>query len=894
MAKQYSALFALNRGLVSRYGVARADIKRIALAAQEMTNWMPRVLGNMSLRVGRKYIGATYTSAAARLLPFIFATDDTALVELTASIARIWINDTLLTRPSVSSAVTNGTFDANLGSWTDDDEGSAASTWASPGYMQLVGTGSSRAIRTQQVTVAAGDQGVEHALRVVIARGPVSIRVGSTSGGDEYIAEAVLQEGTHSLSFTPTGNFYVQFLSLQIPLVWVDSCTVEAAGVVTLPTPWPAASLSKVRYDQSADVMYLGCPGYQQRRIVRRGTRPGARSWSVDLYVAPDGPFAVQNTTTTTIATSAITGNVTLTASKPTFRSTDVGGLYSITSVGQTVTATASASASPTSSVRVTGIGAERAIAIEITGDATASTVTLQRSYDNTTWADTTSTWTADTTTSYNDTLDNQIVYYRLMLTTRVAPDSVTMTLRYGSGSIRGIVRVTGYSTQVSVTAEVVVAMGGTAASTVWQRGQWSDRNGWPTAVRFQEGRLWWTGANGIWGSVSDAYDSFDETTVGESGPINRTIGSGPVDTINWLVGLQRLLVGAQGAEYSAKSSSLDEPLSPTNFNLKTCSTQGSGDVEALKMDQNCVFVNRSKIKVFELSFDVRAYDYQAQDLTSLVPELGKPGIVRMDIQRQPDTRLHCVRSDGTAIVMVRDKLEDVTAWVEVSGVGLIEDVVVLPALAGNVDDQVYYVVTYTIGGATVRYIEKWAQEVDCRGDQRYCYLADCYVTTTGRTITGLSYLEGQQVVVWADGYDVGTNDDFTLKYTVSGGQIVLDQNYTTVIVGLPYAARFQSTKLGEAQGSPLNVQKRVDHLGLILADTHPQGLRYGPDFTYLDTRPQIEAGTGVGTGVTTDYDENLIEFPGQWTTDARICLLAQAPRPATVMAATMILQVNQ
>ena len=37
------------------------------------------------------------------------------------------------------------------------------------------------------------------ALRIVIERGPVTLRVGSTASGDEYINETVLRTGTHSL-----------------------------------------------------------------------------------------------------------------------------------------------------------------------------------------------------------------------------------------------------------------------------------------------------------------------------------------------------------------------------------------------------------------------------------------------------------------------------------------------------------------------------------------------------------------------------------------------------------------------------------------------------------------------------------------------------------------------
>jgi hypothetical protein len=36
------AKLAFNRGLVSRLGLARADIKRLAIAAEVQTNWVTR------------------------------------------------------------------------------------------------------------------------------------------------------------------------------------------------------------------------------------------------------------------------------------------------------------------------------------------------------------------------------------------------------------------------------------------------------------------------------------------------------------------------------------------------------------------------------------------------------------------------------------------------------------------------------------------------------------------------------------------------------------------------------------------------------------------------------------------------------------------------------------
>ena len=93
MPRQNTHFLAFNRGLISSLGLARVDLKRTALSAEVMTNWMPRTLGSMMLRPGLQYLGTTRSNARAVYLPFIKATDDKALVELTASTMRVWVDD---------------------------------------------------------------------------------------------------------------------------------------------------------------------------------------------------------------------------------------------------------------------------------------------------------------------------------------------------------------------------------------------------------------------------------------------------------------------------------------------------------------------------------------------------------------------------------------------------------------------------------------------------------------------------------------------------------------------------------------------------------------------------------------------------------------------------------
>lgn len=883
MAKQSVLFQAFNRGIISKLALARVDLQRLALSAEIQTNWLPRMLGPMMLRPGMAYLGSTRNNLKAKLIPFVFSTSDTAMIELTQTTMRVRVNDALVSRVAVFSLISNGNFDANLTGWTDADQAGATSAWATGGYMSLVGTGPNAAIRRQQVTVPFDDIGKPHALRVVVSRGPVTMRIGSTAGGDNFLRDTSLAAGAHSITFTPTADFHIELSNKTLNAALIDSIQVESAGVMEIPAPWAGVDIGKIRVAQSGDVIFVACEGYQQRRIERRENN----SWSIVYYQGATGPYLLENTSNTTISASGLTGNITLTSSAPVFRTTNVGGIYKISSVGQRTTAVLTGENQFSDPVRITGVENSRIFTRSISGTFVA-TVRLQRSVGAVgSWEDI-SSFTVPASGSFDDDLDNQIIFYRLGIKTgEYTSGTVNVELIYSLGSITGVARVTQFNSETSVDAEVLKALGGTTATELWSEGNWSTRRGWPTSVALYEGRLWWAGKDKNWGSVSDAFDNFDPETDGDSGPISRNIGSGPVDTINWLLPLQRLVIGGQGAEISARSSSFDEPLTPDNYNIKECSTQGSAAVAGVKVDSLGLFVQKSGTKLFELTFDGNVYDYSSAELTLLCPEIGEPSITLLAVQRQPDTRVHCVRSDGKVAILVYDKLENVRCFILLETDGEVEDVAVLPGL---VEDNVYYIVKRTINGNTVRFYEKWAMESECRGGL-VSKCADAHVTYQGAAttvVTGLDHLEGETVTVWADGDDVGNK-------VVSGGQVTLSVAASNVVVGLGYTARFKSSKLAYASslGTALLQKKRISQVGFVLADTHRKGLRFGQSFEHMDDLPEVENYQEVENAVWPDYDNETIEFPGEWGTDARICFEAASPRPATVLGAVFVIETN-
>lgn len=887
MAKAKEALYAFNRGIASALALVRVDVKRLAMSAETMTNWVPQVLGAMVLRAGLGYKGASY--AATTHIPFVFSNDDTALIELSPSQLRVWVDDALVTRPSVSTTITNPTLTGATG-WTDLDEAGAASTLVSSGGYdgyQLIGTGSNAAIRSQTVTVAAADQNSLHALRILITYGSATFRIGTVLGADDVLEEVTLYAGTHSITFVPlAATVYLQMLNREVAPCWVDYCGLDPAGVLALPTAWATEdNLDHIRHDQSGDIVYVACDGVQQYAIERRDND----SWSVVNYTPEDGPYNIQNLTTITLTPSDYTGAITLTASRSLFSTTQIGGMFRVTHRGQRDSATLSALNATTAStydtaIRVTGVGAERALLRQVTTTALVGTLTLQRDVGGSgIWADVTTV--TDGTVSYNDGLDNQTVYYRLTLTAYTS-GSVAVVLSYPLGTTTGLCRITGYTSPTVVSALVVAEFSALTASEDWAEGSWSAKNGYPSAVGLHDGRLWWAGKDKIDASVSDDYYSFDDETVGDSGPLSRTIGVGPTDEIRWLLAPNRMIMGGQMAERVLRSTDFGEPITPSNFNLRNYGSRGSGSVSGIVVDGRILFVDRSGKRVHEL-IDQAQSEVVVKDITTLAPEVCAPLVKRIAVQRLPETRVHFVLSDGTVALLVYDRLEEISSWSKIVTDGLIKDAAVLPATSG--EDQVYYVVQRTVNGSTVNYLEKFAEASTCIG-AAVNNIADSYTSYTGvavRTISGLNHLIGETVVCWANGVDLGT---FTVSAT---GQVVLPAAYTNVTIGLPYTAQFKSSRLGMMgqSGPTLTAQgkRRATRVSLILANTHAQGLRYGTDFDYLDDMPGEEEGAAVAADTMHSfYDGDPIELNGTFENKTQLCLEAAAPRPCTVVAAVV------
>lgn len=909
MAQARPLVHSLNAGEISVSALARVDQEKARLWAETQENIFPFTIGKGMMRPGTTHLGeASNSSNKVRGIEFVKSLSAQAGLELSNALLRVWVNDALVTRASVTSTVTNGDFSSSAG-WTLTTTGDAVaninSTVSGALWMACPNRGGVASCTRSVTTSSAGTQ---HALRIVVTRGPVTFRCGSTSGGDDYIEETTLDTGTHSLAFTPTGTYHVFFSTRREPGVIVDSIQVESAGVLTFTAPWTEAELFEIQDDQSGDIVYLTHINWQSRKVERRGDA----SWSLVLYKSDDGPFTTSRTAQVRLKPAATRGNTTLTADASFFRPEHVGALFQLTHARFEATFGLAAEEQFTDVWRVNGTQVsgqynDRDFVIVVAG-TWSGTLRVQRSVDSAeagfrimpkASTGTASDITANGTYNPDDDDNNLIAFYRIGFAAgEYTSGSAQITVTYDGHSGAGVCRVTAYNSATSVDVEVLEDFKNTTYTEDWKEGEFSDRRGWPSAVAFHDGRLVFVREDKFRASESDNFTAFNLETEGDSVSIQRDIAtSGAVFNSNALIPLSRLAILTDGAEVVARSDAFDAPLTATNIALKNASTIGSKAAAPARVDKRGFYIARSGVRIYQLVYNFEQQDYDSDDVTELHEDLGEDhsGFTELSVQRHPQPYMWAPMGDGECAILLTSPKHQISSWIRFVTDGVVESVYVLPA---TTEDRVYMWVRRTINGQTKRFHEKLCLRSEALGAAT-TKLADCGVFTAGpvSSVTAAHLANETGLVAWGTNSSTGVSgfigtlasDGASGSLSANGsGVISLGGTYTNVFVGLPYRGRYKSAKLayGAQGGTALLLQKNVKQIGLLLADVHRDALKVGPSFTKLtkyDIKSDSSATLTDAQAVKSVHDAITQPLGGQWSTDSRVCFQVNAGHPATI-----------
>jgi hypothetical protein len=801
---------------------------------------------------------------------------------------------------------------------------------------------------TVKKEVSTSSANLEHALKVRVASGVVNFRIGSTDGDDDYFGSSTLGVGYHILSFTPsTSSYFITFKVTTTYTTRVTLCEIYNSTSKTLQVPgqWDAGALRSIRYDQSLDVIFMAIPSFPPQKIERRGSR----SWSVSEYLPDNGPLRpASSDSTISLTPSATRGDITLTASSAFFEDHHVGSLFKLTHDKLDATYGIAGADEKTPAFLQVGIEDDRDFSVVVSG-TWVGTIAIQRSFDsdNSGFRNYDSFNVNGTYNKSQETTDNNaLIWYRVAFVAYTS-GSATVRIVYHGASAEGVCRITAVNSSTSADAVVLSDLGNTAKTYDWFEGEWNSSRGYPTAVTLFDGRLWWARGDRFWGSESDDYYSFDVTVEGDSASIERNIATGgTMSEIVWMLPLQRLLFGTSGAEASARSSSLDEPLTPGGITIRDGSTQGSADVTPVKIDGRGLCVQRSRRKIMELAFDAASNDYISTDLTRYNETIGLAlngaritGLVSTDIfeiavQRQPDTYLLAMRDDAVIPITIYNPSQDVVGWFRITlgrsssnfGSYLKYDKVVSAAIIpGEVEDSVYFVVHRRTDPDTYSYmLEKLGHQQDTayivvddaseNTVKKYngLYQLDSYeiftVNDDGYTIDVSSRMNGWPVMVIGPYYDssgnitgygtIGSTYDVDDTLVVSLSDVNQYRAGATVTVGLPYYGKYKSAKLayGAQHGTSVSQYKRIANLSLLLSDYNPAGVKIGPDFDNLDDLPAVVDGVLVEYDgeLGSPHDKDMVPFPGEWSVDARVCIQVEPGCTATLNGIVIGVEINE
>jgi len=411
---------------------------------------------------------------------------------------------------------------------------------------------------------------------------------------------------------------------------------------------------------------------------------------------------------------------------------------------------------------------------------------------------------------------------------------------------------ITGFTSNKVVTVIIKgAALTTTGASNVWRLGAWSYTTGYPSVATFHQNRLVFGGtatepymvdgsnAGDYWNFAPSAADG----TVTDAHSYRFPLLANEVNSIRWMESDERgMLIGTNGAEWLATSSSLASAMTPTNLKILRIDNRGSVNVAAIKIGKVVLYLQRSKKKIRKLAYTFNVDGFVAPDMNQIAEHITGTGIVEMAYQQEPTSVVWAVREDGKLIGFTFDENEQVIGWHIHDVGGLVKSICVIPN-DENLFDELIMVVNRTINGSQKWYIEDldsyWSfQSGALLKDATFVDSSLKYSGPSTTVITGLNHLEGETVAILGDGL-------VQADKVVSGGQITLDTAVTRAIIGLRFKASAQTLReiKGSQNGTTQSKTKRINRVAVRINNS--QNISIGPDATSMEKITQ----TGLFSG---------------------------------------------
>jgi hypothetical protein len=308
---------------------------------------------------------------------------------------------------------------------------------------------------------------------------------------------------------------------------------------------------------------------------------------------------------------------------------------------------------------------------------------------------------------------------------------------------------------------------------------QWSADNGYPTAVTFFQGRLWFAAQITVWGSKSSNIRSFAFGTD-DSDAVQFSPAASQVNPIHWMIGDRNLVLGTRGEEFIVSGTDT-AAITPADSDVESPTAIGSEPIKPIRVRNSLLFVKAGGKRIYEFSTVLTQTERPDRDLSILAEHLVVLGdqIVAIDYQDEPDHVLWVITSDGHLRSLTYVREHNIYAWAEHTSDDMptYRSVAVIPHPDGD-RDQVWLAVKRD--SSDFEHIE-FLDDDGGLYDNDPATMADSVIRYSGAatsTITGLDHINTLANVYVIDAlgaqgpFTVGSNQISGLARTVTEADI--------------------------------------------------------------------------------------------------------------------------
>lgn len=637
---------------------------------------------------------------------------------------------------------------------------------------------------------------------------PGTIRVAAAAGPCRLL----------SFEFNATQGYLVE-MSAGKARFYTNDVRIEVNGApVELALPYDKAAIDALTVEQSYDVLYLFHGAYQPRELARTT----ADTFALDVLVLENGPFEPRNRDQSiTVYASAVSGDVTLTASQPIFAAGDVGGLFQveaddfgdIASWEPGITVTPGQLLTWAGRVyRVIG-GSERTGTVqpvhnqgvewdgigqgEDINDEGAGGVQLEYLCDRFGVLRITGFGSANQV--------NATVLRRLPFTT-------TSSYDYGGGY---------YDPEWG---EYVPPGGGVAyqyGTWRWRFGSFSDRRGWPTCGAVWNGRLVLAKGATLYGGV--AGDLTNHATRNDLGEISADMAfvytlSNPNPILS-LVADDKLLALTASGMFALGPSNQAQGVGPGNLRADRQNNEGAAASAPVLLDGRTLYIGKSRRRLIEGDYTVQRNRQDSTDLSRYARHFGARGFVALASQKDPNRLVWALCADGTLAHACYVPEEQVLGWGRrlLGGGALARSIAAITDPAGELDQL--WIAAERGGQWHILRMDQFRQEDD-DFDPAMTDMAAVFDGAATTTFGPVPWLAGTAVDVQADDaayLDLPASADGTVTIPTAAARVIVGQRFPARFTTLPAAA---SGDTGAAMGKTRRIGR------LVLSVLKTRGLR--------------------------------------------------------------------